>query len=138
MSTFNVRGCRDPLKRRRIKDLFKSHKCSLVNLQETHCTSNDEATKWTNEWIKDEPCVWKNEKCEHVSSNFTSRSRGAMSLLDNSKMFMVDSKILFEGRVTFALLKIHDFDIDNLMLVNIYAPNDKKDRSNFFKICCKK
>ncbi len=133
LSTYNIRGCRDPLKRGRIRQFFKSHKVSLVNLQETHCKDIADGRNYATEWSREEPCVWRNEKIEHVSNHFTSRSRGTMTLMDNSKICIVNSKCLFEGRVTFTLLKFNDFDIEKLMMVNVYAPNEKRDRALFFK-----
>lgn len=133
LSTFNVRGSRNPLKRDRIRNLFKSHQNSIVCLQETHCKNLAEANTWANEWIRGEPSVWKHETCSNVSNNFTTRSRGTMTLMDDSNIKLIDQHIFEEGRAVFTLIKIMDFDIDELILVNIYAPNDKKDRCSFFK-----
>lgn len=132
LTTFNVRGSRDPLKRCRIRDFCRQHKCSIVNLQETHCKEGEEAKIWANEWLKEEPCVWRNDKSEYIDSNYTSRSRGSMCLMDNNKASILDSKSLFEGRATFALTKIEEFDFDKIIIVNVYAPNGKKDRADFF------
>jgi len=133
MSTFNVRGCRDPTKRARIRDLFKSHKSSLVCLQETHCKDEEEAKIWANEWIRGDPYVWKNSSIDSVANNFTTRSRGTMVVADNSKIEILDHKCLFEGRVIFTLFTIKEFGIDKTILVNVYAPNGKRERAVFFK-----
>lgn len=133
ITTFNVRGGRDPLKRHRIKSFCKSHKITVANLQETHCLGEAEAKIWADEWNREEPRVWKNETSEFVSNNYTSRSRGTMCIMDKSKVSIARSKCLFEGRVILSLLKLEDFDIDNVILVNVYAPNSKKDRAIFLR-----
>ncbi len=133
MTTFNVRGCRDPMKRARIREFFKSHRNSLVCLQETHCKDEEEANNWGNEWIRGDPSVWKNSSTTNVANNFTTRSRGTMVLADNSQIELLDHKILMEGRVIFTLFQIKEFGIDRTILVNVYAPNGKRDRAVFFK-----
>lgn len=133
ISTFNVRGCRDPLKRDRIKNFVKSHNTSLICLQETHSKDEEEGRKWMGEYNRGDPRVWANDKLWGVSNSYTSRSRGTMVVGDESKIEMIDSKSLLEGRVIFTLFTVKDYDMGSIFLVNVYAPNGKKDRADFFQ-----
>ena len=95
LSTYNVRGCRNVLKRDRIRGFFKSHRNSIVCLQETHCKNVEEANTWANDWTRGEPFVWKHDSCSQVSDNYATRRRGTTTIMDDSKVKLINQKCFY-------------------------------------------
>ena len=108
--SLNVRGIRDPTKRRGIFSYLKDQKASFYFLQETYSESSDENV-WRKEWGG-----------EVFFSHGSTHSRGGCILVDPSNKIKVDYSFTDNyGRIVLITL---NFDCLRLSLCNIYAPNN--------------
>lgn len=114
--SYNVKGIRDSVKRRKVFYLMHHWKVDICLLQEVHCCLEDEK-------------IWKSEWGGQVFFNHGDRNaRGVMILL--SKTFpgkIVSVKRDNQGRVLIIWVEIND---SIFAIVNLYSPN--VDRPQFF------
>mgnify|MGYP001131676512 CR=1 FL=1 len=116
--SLNVRGLRNKQKRSQIFRWFRHQKADIVFLQETY---------WSRELENIVRSEWRGS-C--LFSHGSNRSCGVAILFQqNLDLEYVKVKYRKEGRLLIVHVKIHDI---NLMLVNVYAPTQKKYRDNFF------
>ena len=117
--SLNVRGIRDPTKRRTIFSYLKDQKASFYFLQETYSESSDENV-WRNEWGG-----------EVFFSHGSKHSRGVCILVDPSNKIKVDHSFTDNcGRIVLITL---NFDCLRLSLCNIYAPNNVSKQLQFIQ-----
>jgi len=121
-STFNCRGLQDSFKRKQIFSFFHKKKDDIIFLQETHCSETDEKF-WASQWGGHS---W--------FASFASNSRGVGILIKSNHQILVNSCDKDPaGRYIILNIVIDGF---NLVLVNIYAPNND-DPDFFFDIFAK-
>ncbi len=114
--SLNIRGLNNDSKRRTIMKWLKNNSCNIVFFQETFCQSNIELG---NEWV-----------VKHNKTN-SPHSRGVAIAFRSDLDYKIQNiHQTDDARVLLINAKIKETETT---LVNIYAPTDKKDRSNFFK-----
>ena len=112
----NVRGLRDNRKRERIYKRLKS-KGGIIFLQETHSTELDCET-WDKMWDGD-----------IFFSHGENRSKGVMIMIRKSLNFIVKDEMKDnDGRIIIVRGMLND---QNIVLCNLYAPNEEKLHMNF-------
>lgn len=113
----NVKGLRDPQKRRKVFALLRDFKGDIITLQETHATQETQML-WQSEWggiIR--------------YANGDSKARGVMTLFrKNLNCSIENSYVDSSGRVLILEVKI---DQNLIVITNIYAPNE--DDVNFYQ-----
>ena len=111
--TYNVRGLRDALKRKRIFTYIKEKMSGIIFLQETHTVQSD-LIQWQKEW----------EGQVYISSG-TNQSKGVAVLISpNIELTLEKQEIDSNGRY---ILLNGTFNGRKLCLLNVYAPTaDKK------------
>jgi exonuclease III len=122
--SINVQGLRDKLKRARVKQYILLQRAHIAFLQETHFTEDlkvlsvDEFSEW-----------------DLYHSHGDSKSKGVSIIIKKSLQYVViDTYIDTNGR--YILINIETQN-NNISLLNIYAPNDKKQRNVFFDLISK-
>ena len=117
ISSLNVRGLVDSMKRKKTFGWIRRKKYSIYFLHETHSTTETEAL-WRNEW-----------GYKGLFSNFSSVKRGVCILFNNNFSFQLLKQYCDpNGRYIIADVKINE---KTLTLIKIYAPN--KDELDFFQ-----
>ncbi len=120
ISTYNLQGCGDKKKLKRINSLFHKLPYKLncvINLQETHFTNcSDIKYHW---------------KWGSVVSNGTSNSCG-VAILYNSSYFDDILGIDYDSNGRYCALHAAK-DEETYLFINVYAPNDHKISIEFFK-----
>ena len=112
----NVQGLGDKNKRRDVIHFLKNKKYSIVMLQDTHFTGDDE------NYIR---MHW-GYKC--YFSNYNSQSRGVATLINNTFDFKLENEEKdMGGNLLILNCKIDEKDVT---LINIYGPN--KDSPRFY------
>ena len=123
--TNNCRGLRDNKTRYDYFNWLKSRPIGIDFLQETHCHLRKEAIKWGREWSsQQEDSYW---------SLGTNRSKG-VAILFHPRLREIGisiSHVLLDsnGRYIKLILKIRNC---TFRVLNVYAPNNERDRVNFF------
>ena len=123
ISTYNCRGLRDGKNRKKLFEWLKGKRNDIIMMQETHSTKTDEVI-WRAEWGGD-ICFAHGKK----------DSKGVMILFKdkyNIKILEVNS----DGGVGRVLYVTVEIDGTEILLVNIYAPNE--DNPDFFHTVFKK
>ena len=116
--SLNVRGLRDPLKRRAIFNYYRQ-RGDFLCLQETHSDENCERI-WTSKWGG-----------EALYSHGTSNSKGVCILYKKNISYKVSNSILDkEGRYVICELKSTEDPANRVTICNIYSPN--KDCPTFY------
>ena len=118
--SLNVRGLRDIYKRRKVFKWFDEQKADIVFIQETHY---DKAS------VNAYDLLWKGASFHSLG---TSNSRG-VSILLKPELDIKDIKCKYidkEGRLLIINLK---YKKNTFNLINVYAPNNYKERLLFFK-----
>lgn len=116
ITTWNVKGLGHPIKRRKVMSKLRTEKCDIVFLQETHLLQK-EADKLIGGWVGK---VYYNEG--------TSNIRGVIILINKQLQFKCTKQMKDrEGRI---LVLLGEMMGQNIMLVNVYAPN--RDDPAFF------
>lgn len=114
--SLNARGLRNHRKRREIFAFLKRKDYDVIFIQESHSTPEIEK-------------VWKREWGGEIKySHFTSAARGTITL------FKKNTKIIYSnsdsaGRLNMTQIQLND---TKYMCINIYAPNEERDRALFF------
>ena len=118
--SINCRGLQQKSKREILFQWLNSNNYDVALLQETHCTDVDEK-KWISEWEGDS--TW---------CNGASNSRGVAVLLKKHCDFKLTN--IWKGENGRAMgLILHDVGNNlTIPLINIYAPNDGRERETFF------
>lgn len=116
--SYNVRGLRSQIKRRKIMRYLNERKFDVIFVQETHSTVRD-CSLWENEW-------GGKMYCSHGESN----SKGVgIWLRKNTKIKVLNRICDDQGR--YIVLNI-EYEGSKYTLVNLYAPN--VDSLQFFKM----
>ena len=124
--SINIRGLNKSIKRRSIFRWIHNQNAQFTFLQETHSTKLTVDT-WSAEWGG-----------KAFFSHGTSNSKGAMILI-NPKLDCKIEKCISDENGRYIILDVSVED-SRLILVNIYAPNDLNQQSNFldpYTISCK-
>lgn len=115
--SINARGLKNKLKRKTIFDYIKACKIDIACIQEAHISSHD-APIWERQWGG--KFFWKEG---------TNHSKGEIIMV--SKHLQANFEVLkCEDRILVLLVKTNSFDF---ILINIYAPNNIKDKILFFE-----
>ena len=122
--SINVWGLQDAVKRRKIYLWLQENGFDIIFMQETHCMKED-VDKFNRDWCGD----------MYHSVSQSRHGRGVAIAL--SKRFNCnDVKCNTDNEGRRVLLNM-EHDGNELSLVNVYAPNNKKDRKMFFLRCLK-
>ena len=116
LSTWNVNGLGNPIKKKKVMTMLRSKKYDVVFLQETHL-SIEESEKLRRGWVG------------HVFYSIgSSKSKGVIILISKHLQFKCLKQIKDDsGRMIIVLAEIQS---QKLILANIYAPN--VDDQDFF------
>ncbi len=118
--SLNVRGLTDHTRRRKLFTWLRDLNVNIVALQETYCTVKNQ-TYFNSSW---------GGKVFHSLTN-SSHSRGVAILFSKTfKGNYLNSHSSADGRIVLVNFEIEE---QQYSIVNIYAPNVEKDRSEFFK-----
>ncbi len=120
--SINVWGIRDEMKRRKLYAWLEEGKYDVIFLQETHCMMNDPEIfdKGWHGTVYHSPTDSKN-------------SRGvAIAFANKFNHSLLKYSIDKEGR---KILVNIEHAGNNLAFANLYAPNNQKDRKNYFSKC---
>ena len=120
ITTINVNGLNDILKRNKTFNWFKLQKSDITLIQETHPT-NVTASQWTKEW----------DGVSLLNSGPTNQSAGVAILISKHikhEILSTNSDNL--GRRISIDIKIQN---ETYQILNIYAPNKPKTNENFFE-----
>ena len=124
--TINTNGLKGRKERIGFFLWLKTLHFDIIFLQETHCGSEFEANNWADEWGPRKNSIWST-----VSSN----SKGVAVLFKPHGDYKpLNTKVDKEGRYIYFDLNIEDIDY---RFLNVYAPNNKKDRIRFYKMIIK-
>ena len=122
--SINVWGMNDNIKRKKVYMWLEEGKYDVIFIQETHCIDTD-----INRFNLD----WKGKMFHSVSNS--KHSRGvAIALSKYFECNVVKCNTDNKGRAINVNIECQGEDI---ALVNLYAPNDKKERRNFYNKCLK-
>lgn len=117
--SLNVRGIRNPNKRRAMFCYLKQQKATIFCLQETYSQPDDEKI-WSAEWGG-----------KIVFCHGTAHSKGVCILLNpNSSINFDVVQSDHQGRILISKLKIFE---ETFFIVNIYAPTDYREQNEFIK-----
>jgi len=117
--SLNVRGIRNPNKRRAMFCYLKQQKATIFCLQETYSQLDDEKI-WLAEWGG-----------KILFCHGTAHSKGVCILLNpNSSINFDVVQSDHQGRILISKLKIFE---ETFFIVNIYAPTDYREQNEFIK-----
>ena len=117
--SLNVRGIRNPNKRRAMFCYLKRQKSTIFCLQETYSQPDDEKI-WS--------AVWGGKI---LFCHRTAHSKGVCILLNPNSSFNFDVvQSDPQGRILISKLKIFE---ETFFIVNIYAPTDYREQNEFIK-----
>jgi exonuclease III len=120
ITSFNVRGLKNKVKRHRVLNYLKSKHPGIIFLQETYSTIGDELI-WKNDW-----------KGEIFLSHGTNHSKGVAILITDKIEYCIANTVIDPlGRY---ILINGTFGGKDMSLLNYYAPtgNDKKGQLQYF------
>ena len=120
----NVRGINDKEKRNKLFYWLRRQKVDIVFLQETHCGNRASEYKWSKEWEAES--YWSVDK---------SNSKGVAILFNKSKICSINGVNIVNSRLMYIDIQTDD---EQMRLVNIYAPNNGRERKSFFNKDVKK
>ena len=116
--SLNVRGIRDPLKRRTIFNYYRK-RGNILLLQETH-SSEEDSELWTNEWGG-----------EAIFSHGEKNSKGVAIFMEANLPYKICQVARdLEGRTIICELENKDDPTKRVTICNVYGPN--KDNPNFY------
>ena len=119
LTSINVNGAAERHKRLRVFESLRGTCSDLLCLQETHLAELSQGKVWEKEWGG--PCAW---------SPGSNRSAGVAVLIHpNSAAKLVDFRADLAGRVVTAII---DFHGHRFQVINVYAPNNHRERELFF------
>lgn len=115
----NVRGLRDFKKRKSIINWIHKQKADIVLLQETY-SSPDIENEWKYQWRGD-----------MFFAHGSNKSKGVLVLIKNDLDFEA-KKVISDENGRFIIMEA-EIQKQQFTLINIYAPNDKKEQTIFFE-----
>lgn len=118
ITSWNCNGLCNVDKMKMVFHLFEDRKYDIVALQETH---------WKDNFIENYKHLWNGDI--YYDSTSVS-SKGVAFLVKNSIKTKVENINGFDGRYLHITYKENDTKYD---IINVYAPNDVKERALFFK-----
>ena len=117
--SLNINGLKNDKKRKALFTLLRSNNYDIIFLQETHCHLKQEQKRWSLEW--DGQSIW----CLGCY-----KSKGVTVLFNRNVSFDFENvEIDINGRYIIFDLVMSD---SKYRLMNIYAPNNPKERQMFF------
>ncbi len=118
--SINVNGLHDNKKRRAIFNWLHKKSYDIVLLQETHCDS-DKYKLWSREWSG--VSYW---------TKYSSKEKGVAILLSKKRVY--DVRNVNEDNDQGRIITCELYENDKMFnIVNIYAPNDGKERKKFLE-----
>lgn len=108
--SFNIKGCKNPVKRNRIITFLRKENVSVAMLQETHLTEN-EHKKLRKDWVG-----------HMYSSTFNSKSRG-VAILVHKKLPININHVEIDERGCYVLLHGVLYG-EKVTILNVYAAPD--------------
>ena len=118
ISSLNVRGLKNKLKRISLFNYLKSQRFDIVCLQESHITKND-ISSWQKQWGGK---IFFNEG--------TNRSKGEAILVSKHFNGKVDLEVARERMMIVSVL----YGNYDLKIANVYAPNEVREKNVFSKL----
>ena len=124
--TLNCQGLRSTTQRSVLFSWLSCFTPTVVCLQETHSTSQDEFDKWLSDETNN-----NNNKSRYkaLSSPGTTRSRG-VAVLYHPSLTVLSSSADSQGRLQIIHFSFHSI---SFQLINLYGPNQKKPGLEFFQ-----
>ena len=125
IESINVRGIRDNKKRNNVFQWLKKRNTDIFFISETHCHHKKDKSNWGKEW--------SNDKNDSIWSLGTNRSKG-VAVLFNPKFRSRDisyTDVISDPNGRFIKFMLTICGI-KYRILNIYAPNNGKERVNFF------
>lgn len=114
--SWNINGCGNPVKRKKVLSYLKLQQTDIAFIQETHL-KDDEAEKFKRDWVG-----------QVFYSSFSSKKNGVMILIHKMLNFSLIKELKdANGRIICLEAIINGME---LTLCNIYAPN--KEEPSFF------
>uniref|UniRef100_A0AAX7UCT3 exodeoxyribonuclease III n=1 Tax=Astatotilapia calliptera TaxID=8154 RepID=A0AAX7UCT3_ASTCA len=118
--SWNINGCGDPIKRRKVLTYLKSKNADIAFIQESHIAGEEEAKKFKRDWVG-----------SVFHSSYSSKRNGVLILVNKKLSFVLLKKYNDdEGRIICLEALINGV---RTVLCNIYAPN-KEEPVFFHKI----
>ena len=118
--SLNIRGLNDDTKRNKVFCWLRQCDADVILLQETHCGSEKDLWRWNRQWGG--TSYW---------STTSSQSKGVAILFKQGKQYdITEYEVDLNGRMMYVDIA---HDEQYLRLINVYAPNNAKDRKVFFK-----
>ena len=118
--SLNVRGMISNSKRHKIFTWLSKQNADIIYLQETHCTKSHEY-KYKRDW--------KGYSFYSHTNSAHSRGVGILITDKHNALRIINKYCDDDGRTI--ILNV-EFEGHNLSLVNVYAPNDVKQRSRYY------
>ena len=108
--SWNINGCGNQIKRRKVLAYLKSKCTDIAFIQESHIAEDEEAGKFQRDWVG-----------QVYHSSYSSKRNGVMILVNKNLSFvMLKQKKDVEGRIICIEALINGI---RTILCNIYAPN---------------
>ena len=118
--SLNVRGIISANKREKVFLWCENQNADITLLQETHCTKSKLARF---------KAAWKGSSYYGLSDSSFSKGVGIL-FKENINVKVTESKTYEKGRALLLNVELHG---KMLTIINVYAPNNEKQRSEFFK-----
>ena len=122
MITLNVNGFSTKKRREKYFCWFRKLKFHALFLQETHCFDKETASEWSLEWGPRNNSIW---------TTGSSNSKGVAILFKPHSDYQL-SNIKIDDLSRYIYVEVC-IDECEFKLINIYAPNNPKDRVSFFE-----
>ena len=120
ITTINVNGITQPVKRQKIFDYLRTLQADFICLQETHEHDNHATKQWSQEW----------GRTGYLSAG-TAHGRGVGVLLrPNLDAELLSHNIDDDGRYISLVLRYGNHEIN---LINVNAPTDDQSRQRFYE-----
>lgn len=111
--SWNIKGCGDPVKRRKVLTYLKNKNTDIAFIQESHIVGEEEAKKFKRDWVG-----------TIFHSSYSSKQNGVLILINKNLSFVMLKKYNDkEGRIICLEALINGVRI---ILCNIYAPNKEE------------
>lgn len=108
--SWNIKGCGDPIKRRKVLSYLKAKNTDIALIQESHTAGEEEAQEFKRDWVG-----------TVLHCSYSSKRNGVMILINRKLSFVLLKKYNDkEGRMICVEALINGV---RMVLCNIYAPN---------------
>ena len=122
LASINVNGAAERHKRLKVFGCLRAMPVDVFLLQETHLADHSQGKTWEKDWGGQ--CAWS------PGSNRSAGVAGVAVLVHpNSAAKLVDSKTDLAGRAVTALIEFHG---QRFQIMNVYGPNNHRERAIFF------